>query len=187
MQIHNTTLEVVRGSVLDQDVQAVVNAANTAMQGGGGIDGVIHRAAGRGLMDELRRAAPHGAKTGSVIVTEGHDLSQDYIFHTPGPVWRGGGNGEPAKLAQCYRSCLEAADTRQLSSLAFCSISTGVYGYPIKLAAPIAVQTVWDFMHAHPETTLTRIVFALYQPAEFEAFGKALSAVPASSALEDRH
>ncbi len=177
MQIHNTTLEVVRGSVLDQNVQAVVNAANTAMQGGGGIDGVIHRAAGRGLMDELRRVAPQGAKTGSVVVTEGHDLTQDYVFHTPGPVWRGGSNGEPDKLALCYRSCLEAADGRKLSSLAFCSISTGVYGYPIRLAAPLAVQAVADYLASHPETTLTHIVFAMYQPAEYDAFGKALSAL----------
>lgn len=179
MQIHNTTLEVVRGSVLDQDVQAVVNAANTGMQGGGGIDGVIHRAAGRGLMDELRRIAPHGAKTGSVVVTEGHDLAQDYVFHTPGPIWRGGTQGEPEKLALCYRSCLEAADQHTLSSLAFCSISTGVYGYPIKLAAPLAVQTVLDYLSVHPQTSLTRVVFAMYQPAEFDAFTRALSALSA--------
>ncbi len=179
MQIHNTTLEVVRGSVLDQDVQAVVNAANTAMQGGGGIDGVIHRAAGRGLMDELRRIAPHGAKTGSVVVTEGHDLAQDWVFHTPGPIWRGGTQGEPEKLAQCYRSCLEAADAHNLSSLAFCSISTGVYGYPVKLAAPLAVQSVADYLRSHPETPLTRVVFAMYQQTEFDAFTRALSALPA--------
>jgi len=176
MQIHNATLEVVRGSVLDQDVQAVVNAANTAMQGGGGIDGVIHRAAGRGLMAELRRIAPHGAKTGSVVVTEGHDLAQDYVFHTPGPIWRGGGNGEPEKLALCYHSCLEAAAAHNLSSLAFCSISTGVYGYPINLAAPLAVQSVADYLRSHPETPLTRVVFAMYQQTEFDAFTRALAA-----------
>lgn len=180
MQIHNTLLEVVRGSVLDQDVQAVVNAANTAMQGGGGIDGVIHRAAGRGLMAELRRIAPHGAKTGSVVVTEGHDLAQDWVFHTPGPIWRGGTQGEPEKLALCYRSCLEAADQHTLSSLAFCSLSTGVYGYPIKLAAPLAVQTVAYYLQGHPETSLARVVFAMYQPAEFDAFTRALSAWSAS-------
>ena len=184
MQIHNTTLEVVRGSVLDQDVQAVVNAANTSMQGGGGIDGVIHRAAGRGLMAELRRIAPHGAKTGSVVVTEGHELAQDFVFHTPGPVWRGGSSGEAEKLAQCYRGCLEAAEERQLSSLAFCSISTGVYGYPVKLAAPLAVQTVSDYLHAHRHTVLTRIVFAMYQQGEYDAFAKALPALPVPSGVE---
>lgn len=185
MQIHNTTLEVVRGSVLDQDVQAVVNAANSAMQGGGGLDGVIHRAAGRGLMDELRRAAPHGAKTGSVVVTEGHGLAQDWVFHTPGPVWHGGTRGEPEKLALCYRACLEAADARQLTSLAFCSISTGVYGYPIKLAAPLAVQTVADYLRARLDTHLARIVFAMYQPAEFDAFRKALAALPVPSGAQE--
>lgn len=177
MQINNTTVEVVRGSVLDQDVQAVVNAANTAMQGGGGIDGVIHRAAGRGLMAELRRVAPQGAKTGSVVVTDGHDLAQDFVFHTPGPVWHGGSSGEAAKLAQCYQNCMQAADERNLSSLAFCSISTGVYGYPIKLAAPLAVQTVSDYLHSHPQTLLMRVVFAMYQQGEYDAFTKALSAL----------
>lgn len=185
MQIHNTTLEVVRGSVLDQDVQAVVNAANTAMQGGGGIDGVIHRAAGRGLMDELRRVAPHGAKTGSVVVTEGHDLAQNYVFHTPGPVWHGGSHGEPEKLALCYRNCLEAADARALSSIAFCSISTGVYGYPIKQAAPLAVQTVLEYLTLHPDTRLARIVFAMYQPGEYDAFSKALSELSPLSHSEE--
>jgi O-acetyl-ADP-ribose deacetylase (regulator of RNase III) len=179
MQIHNTLLEVVRGSVLDQDVQAIVNAANTAMRGGGGIDGAIHNAAGPGLMDELRRVAPQGAKTGSVVVTEGHDLAQDYVFHTPGPVWHGGTHGEAIKLAACYRSCLEAANERRLSSLAFCSISTGVYGYPITLAAPLAVQTVLDYLAAQPETSLTRIIFAMYQQGEYEAFARALSALAA--------
>src|ERR1700691_1505715 len=108
MRINDTEIEVVRGSVTDQDVDAIVNAANTSMRGGGGIDGRIHRSAGTGMMDELIKGAPHGAKTGQVVVTGGHNLKQHFVFHTPGPVWRGGGSGEPELLASCYRGCLEA-------------------------------------------------------------------------------
>ncbi len=185
MQIHNTTLEIVRGSVIDQNADVIVNAANTAMQGGGGIDGAIHKAAGPRLMTELRRVAPQGAETGSVVVTGGHNLTQKWVFHTPGPIWRGGGAGEAAKLAICYRNCLEAADQRKLSSLAFCSISTGVYGYPIRLAAPLAVQTIVDYLHAHPETSLTHVVFSMYQQDEYEAFTRALSALSSPPPLEE--
>jgi O-acetyl-ADP-ribose deacetylase (regulator of RNase III) len=173
----HTTIEIVRGSVVEQDVDAIVNAANTAMQGGGGIDGVIHRAAGKGLMAELRRVAPNGAKTGAAVLTGGHNLKQPYIIHTPGPVWRGGGAKEAEKLAMCYRSCLEKAEEKGLTSIAFCSVSTGVYGYPLPLAAPVALRTVKEYLDAHPDTSLERVVFAMYQPAEYAAFQKAWEAM----------
>lgn len=175
--IDKTTLEVVRGSVAEQDVDAIVNAANTSMRGGGGIDGVIHRKAGRKLMDELVRVAPHGAKTGTVVVTGAHDLPQKFIFHTPGPVWSGGRRNEPELLASCYRSCIAAAHERELESIAFCSISTGVYHYPIKQAAPLAVSTVVDFLKEHPETPLRHVVFAMFGEKEFEEFDRALQSV----------
>ena len=174
MQINKTTVEVVHGGVVEQDVEAIVNAANTAMRGGGGVDGVIHRAAGRGLMDELRKVAPNGAKTGSAVLTGGHNLKQPYILHTPGPVWKGGANHEPDKLASCYRSCLELADKKGLQSIAFCSIATGIYSYPLDQAAPLAVRTVAEYLTAHPDTSLTRVVFAMYQQGEFTIFSKAL-------------
>jgi O-acetyl-ADP-ribose deacetylase (regulator of RNase III) len=177
VKINNTTIEVVQGSVLEQDVEAIVNAANTAMRGGGGVDGAIHRAAGRGLMAELERAAPNGAKTGTAVLTGGHHLKQSYIIHTPGPVWKGGGSQEADKLASCYRSCLVVADQQGLTSLAFCSISTGIYGYPLSQAAPLAVETVTEYLHAHPETSLTRIVFAMYQALEYTAFTEAVGHV----------
>ncbi len=177
MQINNTTIEVVRGSVLEQDVDAIVNAANTAMRGGGGVYGAIHRAAGRGLMEELRKVAPNGAKTGAAVLTGGHNLKQPYILHTPGPVWKGGGNREPEKLASCYRSCLELADGKHLASLAFCSISTGIYGYPLPQAAPLAVGAVADYVRARPHTSLTRIVFAMYQEQEYRVFADALKSL----------
>lgn len=175
MTVNNTTVEVVRGSVVDQDADAIVNAANTAMRGGGGVDGAIHRAAGPGLLLELVKAAPTGAKTGTVVVTGGHKLPHWFIFHTPGPVWHGGKSGEANNLASCYRGCMEAADARALESIAFCSISTGIYGYPLAQAAPLAVQTVTDYLTQHPDTTLRRVTFAMYQPAEFDAFTEALA------------
>ncbi len=176
MQINHTTIEVVRGSVIDQGVDAIVNAANTAMRGGGGVDGAIHRAAGKALMAELIEVAPHGAKTGTAVITGGHHLKQKHVLHTPGPVWNGGHRGEADLLASCYRSCLEVADKHHLTSLAFCSISTGVYRFPLHQAAPIAVRTVVDSLRAHPDTPLTRIIFAMYQENEYDAFTQALAA-----------
>ncbi len=170
MQIHNTTIEIVSGSVLEQDVDAIVNAANTSMRGGGGVDGAIHRAAGKALMAELMEVAPHGAKTGTSVMTSGHNLKQPYVIHTPGPVWNGGRSGEAENLASSYRSCLEKADEKRLKSIAFCSISTGVYGYPLDLAAPLALGTVRDWLESHPETSLERIVFAMFQQSELMAF-----------------
>lgn len=164
------TIEIIKGSVIDQDVDVVVNAANTALRGGGGIDGVIHKVAGKPLMAELIKVAPNGTKTGSAVLTKGFGLKQPYILHTPGPVWKGGGANEAIKLASCYRSCLEKADAKKLLSIAFCSISTGIYGYPIGEAAPLALRTVIEFLDTHPETTLERIVFALYMEPEYRAF-----------------
>ena len=143
------------------------------MRGGGGVDGAIHRAAGKGLMEELIRAAPHGAKRGTAVITGGHHLKQPYIIHTPGPVWNGGRSNEAEKLASSYRSCLERAEEKGLKNIAFCSISTGIYGYPLEQAAPIALKTVREYLEAHPDTSLERVVFAMFQQAEYEAFRKA--------------
>lgn len=184
MTVNSTTIEIVRGSVVDQDVDAIVNAANTAMRGGGGIDGAIHRAAGRGLMAELEKAAPNGAKTGTAVLTGGHNLKQPYILHTAGPVWKGGGAKEAEKLAMCYRSCLEKAEGKGLKSIAFCSISTGVYGYPLDKAAPVALGTVKEYLDSHPDTSLERIVFAMYQAPEFQAFTQAWDAMQDESGAE---
>ena len=184
MPTHSTTIEIVRGGVVDQDVDAIVNAANTAMRGGGGIDGVIHRAAGRALMAELEKAAPNGAKTGAAVITGGHNLKQPHIIHTPGPVWKGGGAKEAEKLAMCYRSCLEKAAEKGLKSIAFCSISTGIYGYPLDKAASVALGTVSEYLDSHPDTLLERVVFAMYQAPEYQAFTKAWDAIQAEAGTE---
>jgi O-acetyl-ADP-ribose deacetylase len=134
-------LEAVRGDITAEQVDAVVNAANSALRGGGGVDGAIHRAAGA---ERLRAAcrAIGGCPPGEAVVTEGFDLPARFIIHTVGPVWRGGGSGEPETLASCYRRALAVADEVGARSVAFPAISTGVYGYPPDLAAEVAVSTV---------------------------------------------
>ena len=175
MQINNTTIEIVRGSVIEQDVDAIVNAANAMMRGAGGVDGAIHQAAGPKLLLELQRLAPKGAPTGSVVVTQGHDLKQRFILHTPGPIYRNYAPEEAARLlAQCYRGCLEASEELKLASVAFCSISTGVYGYPIEDAAPLAIETVCKYLQDNPSTSIKLIIFAMFGRAEFAQFQSAL-------------
>jgi len=178
MQINNTTIDVVRGSVILQKAEAIVNAANEAMQGGGFVDGAIHAAAGPQLAQELKRIAPHGAWTGAALVTKSYGLSKDgidYIIHAAGPDTRKGKSGNDQLLACCYRSCLEVAEERELKSIAFCSISTGAYEFPLNKAAPLALKTVKDYLKAHVDTSLERIVFAMFQPEEFDAFTEALA------------
>lgn len=172
--IENTTIEVVRGSVLDQDVDAIVNAANTMMRGGGGIDGAIHRAAGDGLLEELRRVAPKGSATGEAIVTSGHDLKQKYIIHVAGPIYRNYDPDEAARLlAECYFNALQAAEKRDLTSIGFCSISTGVYGYPLEEAAPVALVTTKKYFQDH-DSIIRRVAFAMFTAYEYEVFSQTL-------------
>lgn len=167
-------IKVVRGSLLDQDVDYIVNAANTMMRGGGGIDGAIHAAAGPKLLLELQRVAPKGCATGEVVVTAAHNLKHKGIVHTPGPIWRGGTQGEPELLAATYRNCLIAADAQDATSIGFCSISTGAYRYPLEEAAQIAIKTVRGWTQANSQTSIQRIIFAMRGAAEFEAFEQAL-------------
>ena len=170
MKINNTNVEVVHESMMYQKVDAIVIAANPALAGGSGITGKIFGAAGSGLPAEIKLKYPRGTPTGTAVITGGHKLRQPYIIHTPGPYWRGGNSGEPGLLASSYRSCLQVADKAGLKSIAFCSISTGIYGYPLDKAAPLALKTVRDYLSAHPETTLERVVFAMFGQKEYDAF-----------------
>jgi O-acetyl-ADP-ribose deacetylase (regulator of RNase III) len=140
-------ISVVEGDITILDVDAIVNAANATLLGGGGVDGAIHRAAGPGLLDECRRLG--GCSTGDAKVTGGHGLSARWVIHTVGPVWRGGGAGEAELLAGCYRRSLAEAERIGAASIAFPAISTGIYGYPVDAAAEIAVRTVSAWLRTH--------------------------------------
>jgi O-acetyl-ADP-ribose deacetylase (regulator of RNase III) len=167
---------LIHGSLVEQDVDYIVNAANTMMRGGGGIDGLIHRLAGPKLLLELQRVAPRGCATGEVVVTGAHDLKHRGIIHTPGPIWRGGGQSEDLLLANSYRNSLDAVSELGATSIGFCSISTGSYRFPLELAAPIAIGETRKWIAKKPETSLSKIVFVLHRQQEFDAFEAALHA-----------
>jgi len=151
-------LELVRGDITQVDADAIVNAANSSLLGGGGVDGAIHRAAGPALLDECRLL--NGCPAGEAKITGGHRLKARYVIHTVGPVWRGGSHGEAGLLESCYRNSLKLALENGINTIAFPNISTGVYGYPKEQAAQIAVASVKRWMEEHvlPE----KVIFVLF-------------------------
>jgi O-acetyl-ADP-ribose deacetylase (regulator of RNase III) len=173
-------IEVVQGDITVLAVDAIVNAANETLLGGGGVDGAIHRAAGSGLLAECRDLPEHSpgvrCPTGEARITRGHRLHARYVIHTVGPVWDGGGQDEADRLASCYRSALALAEEKKLKSVAFPAISCGVYGYPSELAVPLAVETVrrWGEEHAYP----ARVIFCAHDGAMAAAYRRAVDATP---------
>ncbi len=175
LTIAGRRLELVTGDITVQEVDAVANAANAALRGGGGVDGAIHRAAGPALLDELRSRYPGGTPTGSAVATAGHGLRARWILHAVGPVWRGGSHGEAEQLAAAYRSCLALCDALGARSVAFPAISMGIYAYPGDDGARIALDAV--AAHFAGPTTVELARFVLYSDDTYALFDRALDGV----------
>lgn len=173
-------VELVQGDITKQSVDAIVNAANTGLLGGGGVDGAIHRAGGADIMAacDVIRAERGGCPTGTAVVTTAGRLPARAVIHTAGPRWRGGGRGERELLASCYRSCLELAAEHAFRTVAFPSISTGIYGYPIEEAAATALSTVLSVTGERPQA-FDFVRFVLFSDADLAAYSAALKAARA--------
>lgn len=175
VQFGKCRLEIVQGDITQQAIDAIVNAANSALAGGGGVDGAIHQAAGPTLMNETRALYPDGCPTGSAVATTAGRLNAKYVFHTVGPVWKGGTSGEPDQLKSCFRTCLELAREHDCQSVAFPAVSTGVYGYPIDLAASTSLNLVQQFLAEHQTPELVR--FVLFGEGAYGAFARVLESM----------
>ncbi len=172
------TVRLVRGDITKETTDAIVNAANSSLLGGGGVDGAIHRAGGPQILAECReiRASRGGCPAGEAVMTSGGRLASRWVIHTVGPVWRGGDSGEPGILSACYENSLRLATEKGLSSISFPSISTGIYGYPVELAAPVALGTVARFLKGS-ERAPSLVRFVLFDEATYRAYLEALAAL----------
>ena len=168
-----TTIAVIQGDITQQKVDAIVNAANRSLLGGGGVDGAIHRAAGSGLLAECRQL--NGCQTGEAKITKGYRLPAKWVIHTVGPVWQGGKQQEDELLAQCYRNCLALAEEYKICRLAFPAISTGAYGFPMERAAKIAVTEVKQWLTQ--TTYLKQILFVCFGESAYNAYTAAIQEI----------
>jgi len=164
-------IRVIEGDISELPVDAIVDAANSSLLGGGGVDGAIHRAAGAELLAECRTLG--GCPTGEAKITKGYDLPARHVIHTVGPVWEGGGSGEDDDLANCYRNSLELAASHKLKTMAFPAISTGVYGFPLDRATRIAVREVREGLERHPE--IQEVIFCCFSAKAAELYERELA------------
>ena len=172
VEINGRTLELHQGDVTLQQVDAIVNAANSRLAGGGGVDGAIHRRGGASIMAETDARYPDGCSTGSAVITGGGDLAAKHVIHAVGPIWNGGQRGEADLLAGAYRRCLELAVEHDCRSIAFPALSTGAYRYPIDQAARLALSTAVEFLRENGQPELVR--FVLFDAGAYGAFAAAL-------------
>jgi O-acetyl-ADP-ribose deacetylase (regulator of RNase III) len=163
-------IRVIQGDITKQAVDAIVNAANSSLLGGGGVDGAIHRAGGPQILEECRaiRARQGSCATGEAVITSGGKLPAKYVIHTVGPVWNGGGKGEEALLASAYRNSLKLAVEHGIRSIAFPNISTGIYHFPKDKAAAIAIKTVKDFLADHPQ--IEQVIFVCFDRENYDLY-----------------
>jgi O-acetyl-ADP-ribose deacetylase (regulator of RNase III) len=173
LNLHDCFLELCLDDITQVPVDAIVNAANSGLRGGGGVDGAIHRAGGPAIMAECRQIG--GCPTGQAVVTGGGKLAARYVIHAVGPVWRGGDRGEPELLRSAYLSSLLRAEEKLVGSIAFPSISTGAYGYPAQAACGIAVGAVLD--HVRQGSKLARVIFCLFSPGDYAVYERHLGAL----------
>ena len=175
--INGAELAITQGDITLQATDAIVNAANSSLMGGGGVDGAIHRAGGPAILEECKKIiAGHGPlPTGQAVITTAGNMPSKYVIHTVGPIWRGGGRGEAELLASAYRKSLELAAAENLTSVSFPSISTGVYSYPVAQAARIALSEVVSFLGK--TTSVKEVVFVLFDSRTFEAYVTALDEI----------
>ena len=159
-------IEIKQCDITVLNVDVIVNAANKSLLGGGGVDGAIHRVAGPGLVEECRKL--NGCETGNAKITGGHKLPASFVIHAVGPVWQGGKKEEENLLSSCYKRSLEIATEKQLRSIAFPNISTGIYGFPKEKAAGIAISTVTSFLNQHPE--IEKVIFAVFDEENYEIY-----------------
>lgn len=178
VQIGSCALELVTGDITQQATDAMVNAANSRLAGGGGVDGAIHRRGGPSIMAETRQKYPQGCPTGDAVITSAGNLPARYVIHTVGPIWSGGQQGEASLLASAYRRSLEVAVAHDCHSVAFPSLSTGAYGYPVEQAAQTALHTVLAFLREHDQPKLVR--FVLFDSATHETFAVVLNTLQAN-------
>lgn len=166
-------IEILQGDITQLSVDAIVNAANTSLLGGGGVDGTIHRAAGPALLEECQTLG--GCATGEAKITGAYNLPARYVIHTPGPIWRGGQNNEDCLLANCYQNSLSLITQHPIQTIAFPSISTGIYGFPVDRACRIALKEIWGFLQHH--YNLQKVTIVCFSPDVYHAYMQALQEI----------